>query len=245
MYKPLSAPLLLDLIRKTEAALGSGWITWAMSNHDNVRALTRAAELPQLRGDDRALAKLLIAALLSFRGGACVYQGEELGLPEAEIAFEDLQDPWGVAFWPDFKGRDGCRTPMPWSAHLLHGGFTVANPWLPIPEKHLSLAVDQQEKSPGSVLQTFRHFARWRKQYESLVKGDLVLVQTVDSVLGFERRLEKQRMLCLFNFSNQSAVQPIQGPWIATDGHGFDTARLDQSNVVLWPFGVWFGVAGD
>ena len=245
MYEGLSAASLRGVIRKTEAALGAGWITWAMSNHDNVRAVTRGAELPQLRGDDRALAKLLLAALLTFRGGACVYQGEELGLPEAEIAFEDLQDPWGVAFWPDFKGRDGCRTPMPWSAHLPHGGFTVADPWLPIPEKHLSLAVDQQEKNPGSVLEAFRRFARWRKKNESLVKGDLALVQTVDSILGFERRSEKQRVLCLFNFSNQTAVQPIQDPWVGMDGHGFDTGRLEQSNVVLSPFGVWFGALGD
>ena len=43
-----------------------------------------------------------------------MYQGEELGLGEASVAFEDLQDPYGITFWPNFKGRDGCRTPMPW-----------------------------------------------------------------------------------------------------------------------------------
>ena len=82
-----------------------------MSNHDNPRVVTRVGQSSDLQGDERALAKLLLAAVLSFRGGACIYQGEELGLPEAEIAFEDLQDPFGIEFWPDFKGRDGCRTP--------------------------------------------------------------------------------------------------------------------------------------
>ena len=60
------------------------------------------------------LAKVLIALLTSLRGSVCIYQGEELGLTEADIPFERLQDPYGIAFWPEFKGRDGCRTPMPW-----------------------------------------------------------------------------------------------------------------------------------
>jgi len=75
-----------------------------------------------------------------------VYQGEELGLTEAEIDFADLRDPWGIEFWPDFKGRDGCRTPMPWSSQLPNAGFSTAKPWLPVPREHLSLAVDKQEE---------------------------------------------------------------------------------------------------
>ena len=47
--------------------------------------------------------------LLCLRGSVCLYQGEELGLPEADIGFDDLQDPYGIEFWPEFKGRDGCR----------------------------------------------------------------------------------------------------------------------------------------
>ena len=68
-------------------------------------------------------AKLLLALLLSLRGAVCLYQGEELGLMEAKIAFEDMQDPYGIRLWPEFKGRDGCRTPMPWQTTELNGGF--------------------------------------------------------------------------------------------------------------------------
>ena len=53
---------------------------------------------------------------MSLRGSVCLYQGEELGLTEADLAFEDLQDPYGIRFWPEFKGRDGCRTPMVWDS---------------------------------------------------------------------------------------------------------------------------------
>jgi alpha-glucosidase len=243
MHRRFAAAALSEIIAKTEAVLLGGWTTWAMSNHDNPRVVTRVGQSADLHGDERALAKLLLAAVLSFRGGACIYQGEELGLPEAEIAFEDLQDPFGIEFWPDFKGRDGCRTPMPWSSGLPNGGFSVAKPWLPVPIKHLPLAVDEQEKDPHSVLQIFRKFSAWRKQHVSLVTGDLALVQAHETILAFERRGNGERILCLFNFSNRNVAQPVSGPWRPIDGHGFDEAGFEQNTVLLAPFGVWFGAS--
>ena len=69
--------------------------------------------------------------MLSLRGSVCLYQGEELGLTEAYVPFEELQDPYGKRFWPKFRGRDGCRTPMPWLgdnlyARLLRGEALAA-----------------------------------------------------------------------------------------------------------------------
>jgi alpha-glucosidase len=243
MHRRFTAASLSEIIAKTEAVLLGGWTTWAMSNHDNPRVVTRVGQSSELHGNERALAKLLLAAVLSFRGGACIYQGEELGLTEAEIAFVDLQDPFGIEFWPDFKGRDGCRTPMPWSSGLPNGGFSVPKPWLPVPVEHLPLAVDEQEKDPYSVLQMFRKFAAWRKQHVSLVTGDLALVQAHETILAFERRGNDERILCLFNFSNREVAQPVSGPWRPIGGHGFDEVGFEQNTVSLGPFGVWFGVS--
>ena len=64
------------------------------------------------RSDD--VARLAAAMLLSFEGSICLYQGEELGQTETDIVFHELTDPPGITFWPDYKGRDGCRTPMVW-----------------------------------------------------------------------------------------------------------------------------------
>jgi alpha-glucosidase len=240
MQLTFSSASLRDIIERTEAVLGAGWTTWAMSNHDNIRVVTRCGRSVDLQGDEPALAKLLLAALLSFRGGACVYQGEELGLTEADIAFADLRDPWGIEFWPDFKGRDGCRTPMPWSSQLPYGGFTTTKPWLPVPPAHLALAVNEQERDPCSVLHLFRRFLSWRKKHPALVQGDIAFVQSSEPILAFERSWNDERILCVFNFSNRDALQPVSNEWRSIDGHGF-AAGLEQENVLLPPFGAWFG----
>src|SRR5690606_34169622 len=105
-----SADYIRGTVERLEAAMTEGWPCWAISNHDVQRAVTRWGGADA--GPD--FAKMLVALVCSLRGSVCLYQGEELGLPEAEVPFEALQDPYGVAFWPNFKGRDGCRTPMPW-----------------------------------------------------------------------------------------------------------------------------------
>ncbi len=99
-----------------------GWPCWAFSNHDVRRVVTRwGGEQPS----NSICANQLIALLCSLRGSVCLYQGEELGLSEAGVPFESLRDPYGIAFWPNFKGRDGCRTPMPWNG-AEHAGFSTA-----------------------------------------------------------------------------------------------------------------------
>ena len=240
MQRTFSASFLRRAIQRTEEVLGAGWTTWAMSNHDNIRVASRFGSVEHLAGDHRSLAKVLLAALLSLRGGACIYQGEELGLPEAELDFADLQDPFGIEFWPDYKGRDGCRTPMPWSSHSPHAGFSEVKPWLPVPSDHLRLAVDLQEKDPNSVLGMFRRFIGWRRAHPALIRGAIELLRSPETILAFERSLEGERLLCVFNFSNNKAVQEIPTGWKAIEGHGFE-ALLEQERVHLPPFGAWFG----
>jgi len=229
---------LKGVTERTESVLGAGWTTWALSNHDNIRVACRYGRLPHLSGDEKALAKVLLKTVLTLRGGACLYQGEELGLTEAEIAFEDLQDPYGIEFWPEYKGRDGCRTPIPWSADLPNAGFTSGKPWLPIPPEHLSLAINEQEQDSNSVLNTFRRFATLRKQHPALVRGDLAIVASEDPVFAFERSLDGKTILCVFNFSNQESSFMISGTWQPIDDHQFGE---EFNRLLLPPFGSWFG----
>ena len=199
--KQKSAPFLHSLFSRFLKIVGNGWPCWALSNHDVMRAATRWG------GDTPApqLLRLAAAMQMSVRGTPCMYQGEELGLPEGDVPFEALQDPFGITMWPKFKGRDGCRTPMPWSANSPYLGFGDAKPWLPAQASHRALAVDQQQGRPDSMLHFYTEWLHWRKQQAALVKGEMHLLPEDAQVLAFVREAAGQRILCVFNFSETSA----------------------------------------
>lgn len=173
-----------------------GWVCWAFSNHDVTRHVSRFVQQPQER---EAVARLAISVLSTLRGSICLYQGEELGLPEAELSFEDLRDPYGIRFWPAFKGRDGCRTPMVWDAGKDQAGFSTAKPWLPVSAEHQALAVDAQEADAASVLAHYRATLAFRKAHPALVDGDMEFLATNEDVLAFTRSKGDERLLFVFN----------------------------------------------
>jgi len=190
-----SAASLEDALREAAAAVDGGAMCWAFGNHDVVRVATRWA-----RGD-RTAQHALMMLLGSLPGAVCLYQGDELGLPEAELTHDQLRDPFGITYWPEFAGRDGSRTPMPWHALAPHAGFTEGTPWLPVPEAHRALSADRQEHDPRSALHGWREFLRWRKTVPALVQGRLGAVWREGDMLGFERVLGDTRLLCVFNLS--------------------------------------------
>jgi alpha-glucosidase len=237
------------------AELGEeGWVCWSFSNHDVERAVSRWN--PKRRpGDDGggdpdpAFARMLMALLLCLRGSVCVYQGEELGLPEAELKFEELRDPFGITYWPEFRGRDGSRTPMPWRARARHAGFTEApEAWLPVPRAHRALAVDVQEEDPGALLHAWRRFLAWRRAHPALVRGTMRPLDLPEPWLGFERALDGERMLVAFNLGDAPARLDLRGGGEARPllgGHGFDAALEGTATVaVLPPYGVLFATLG-
>jgi alpha-glucosidase len=179
-----------------------------------------------------------MAFLLSLRGSVCLYQGEELWLTEAVLAEGDLRDPFGIAYWPEFRGRDGSRTPMPWRAEAVHAGFTsAAAPWLPVPEAHRSLAVDVQEADGSSLLHAFRRFLHWRRSVPALVRGTLQVVDLPSPLVGFVREYDGQRVLAVFNLSEQTVL--LDGAaYRPMEGSGFEECLADDG--WLRPFGVMF-----
>lgn len=182
-------------------AVTDGWVCWAFSNHDVVRHVSRFTE----SGAEREhIAKLAFSVLASLRGSICLYQGEELGLTEAELAFEDLRDPYGIRFWPAFKGRDGCRTPMVWETGSPNAGFSTAEkPWLPVPYDHGLLAVDGQERKPDTVLHHYRETLAFRKSHGPLIDGDMTFLDSNQDVLAFTRSKAGESLLFVFNLTRE------------------------------------------
>jgi alpha-glucosidase len=175
---------------------GGGWPMWAFSNHDVMRHASRWAR----HGTSvPAVAKQAAALLLSLQGSICLYQGEELGQTDTELAFEELTDPQGIAFWPAPVGRDGCRTPMVWQAKAPHAGFSTAGmTWLPVKPPQAAVAVDAQAGQAGSVLEFYRRMIALRKGSADLMRGATAFLDLPEPVLAFRRGA---RTLCLFNLS--------------------------------------------
>lgn len=201
IHKELTKDVIMEPFKKQAAQPGDGWPSWAFSNHDVVRAASRWHPDTYHFNHDPRLSKLSIMLLGCLRGSIYMFQGEELGLPEANLEFEDLQDPQGKYLWPEWQGRDGCRTPIPWDSSD-YCGFSKAKPWLPVQEPFKELTVEKQEKDPNSVLNFTREALKWRATQPALKLGDLEFVETpTDTLLAFKRSHEGEVLLCVFNLS--------------------------------------------
>ena len=207
----LTPALVRSALEAWPATAGTGWPSWAFSNHDAPRAVSRWAAA----GHGAQCANISMLLLVCLRGNIFLYQGEELGLPQAEIGFADLQDPEAITNWPRTLGRDGARTPMPWQADAPQAGFSSAKPWLPLGAEHFALAVDRQQRESGSSLNVARRLLALRRRSEALRTGTLRFHEVASPLLAFERTSGHEQLLCLFNLSAERRPWPhtLAGSW--------------------------------
>jgi len=236
-----SARYIRERLEVYEKIVVDGWGCWAFANHDVPRAISRWGF------DDVAdqAAPLLVALLISLRGTPCIYEGEELGLSEAELSYDEIQDPYGKTFWPDFKGRDGCRTPMPWDSSE-GAGFTTGKPWLPIPAAQRARSVAAQEANENSVLNRVRALTAWRRGVPALIRGDMTFHDAEEPVLGLSRKLDGRELLCVFNLGRgaQTFDAARFGTIAPLEGHGF-ASTLKGGVIALPPFAAFYGWAAN
>ncbi|MEM1237358.1 MAG: alpha-glucosidase family protein [Pseudomonadota bacterium] len=208
-----TAAMVAETFSRFDAAAPEGWACWAYSNHDVMRHASRWDLSP-------AAQRLFHTLMICLRGSLCLYQGEELGLPEADVPFEDIQDPYGIEFWPEFKGRDGCRTPMVWERSNNNGGFSDGASWLPVPGEHLNRAVEVQEQDPEALIHHYRRALSFRKASATLQKGAQSAMDATGPVLSFTRSHEGETVFCAFNMSDDPATAALPtGTWVATATH--------------------------
>ena len=200
---------------------GVGWPSWAFSNHDAPRWISRWAP----ENARRAYAAMVMLLFVSLRGNVIIWQGEELGLTQVDIPFEKLQDPEAIANWPLTLSRDGTRTPMPWASTETHCGFTDGEPWLPLGEDHHAMSVDLEEADAGSMLALTRKLVAFRNANEAMIIGDLQIIEAKSDFLVFERQSERQHLICAFNMGSDAVDwQPSQpGRWRIIQSVNHDT----------------------
>ncbi|SOB98095.1 alpha-glucosidase [Rhodobacter sp. JA431] len=213
-------------------AAPDGWPSWSFSNHDVQRHVTRWAKF----GAPEAVAKLAISMLASFEGTIGIYQGEELGQSETDLLYEELTDPPGLRFWPENKGRDGCRTPMVWDGSE-NAGFSSGKPWLPVKPPQAARNVAAQENDPTSVLSHYHDMLAFRRASEALRAGRSTFLDLPEPVLGFTRDAAGETLTCLFNLGSE----PVDLPGITGTPTGpVLAAEVTKTGVKLGPNGaIW------
>jgi len=185
-----SAAEFADVIRGTLSALAEVGAppTWVLSNHDVVRHPTRYGGGPV----GLARAKAATLAMLALPGSAYLYQGEELGLEQVDVAEEHRQDPaWlrtRTSEAPE-PGRDGCRVPLPWAGTTPPYDFSPegVSPWLPQPETWAPLTAAAQSQAPGSTLQFYRAALAARREHALGAGNEVTLLDARTDVLTFRR----------------------------------------------------------
>jgi alpha-glucosidase len=225
--------------------------TWVLSNHDVPREVSRFAR-PQRVGAGRVwLSDLLeepadfevgrrrarAAALLTLAlpGGAYVYQGEELGLPEAEaLPVDALQDPLYLQSHGANLGRDGCRVPLPWSGDAPPYGFSPAGAstpsWLPQPEDWGPLSVAAQDGRAGSTLELYRTALGMRRDRPALGDGTLRWLPSGPDVLRFAR---DPGFECVVNLGTEAVPLPAGARVLLASDELAEDGRL-PSDTAVW-----------
>ncbi|MEP9391664.1 alpha-amylase family glycosyl hydrolase [Gordonia sp. VNQ95] len=188
----------------------SGTPTWTLSNHDVEREVSRYARIDQ-RGDDQggddspidlavgsARARAMAMVELALPGTVFIYNGAELGLPNADLPDEALQDPVWERSGHTERGRDGCRVPIPWEGTEPPFGFSSSpQTWLPMPESWAPFTVERELEDISSTLSLYRQAIELRYQRPEFAGDTVEWYGAPDGCLAFRR--SEGRLVCALN----------------------------------------------
>ena len=216
---PWNPGWVMDQIIKREEAFNAAgiWPTTVMSNHDLPRAASRYA-----RGENDAQSFLAMTLLLTLRGTPFMYYGEEIGMRDIQLRRNEILDPPGKKYWPIYKGRDGCRSPMQWNDSTF-AGFSTAKPWLPNHPNYTRRNVSSQQADPDSLINFTKKLLALRKEIPALRGGNFSPLKTPQGMLAYLRQTEDQTVLVGLNFSRGKAKFSLpDGDWriLLTSGKG-------------------------
>jgi alpha-glucosidase len=213
---------LAEVVARTQELLpAEAWPVWTMSNHDIVRAPTRWG------AGDAARARLAMLLLLTLRGTPVLYYGDEIGMAQTEVPPERMRDPVGLRRDEHKPGRDGARTPMPWSAED-GGGFTApgVDPWLPFGDLGAANVADQRE-NPGSMLHLCRDLIALRREDADLRTGGYAPLPTPDGVWAYRRG---ERAAVALNLSGSARrIEGVRGTVAVATDRARDGERLGDA----------------
>jgi alpha-glucosidase len=195
LNKEMNAEYFKHVVRFTEDMIEDGWPCWSLSNHDCTRMMSRYNCFNEREG----FQQMMLLLLLSLRGTPIIYYGEDIDMEEYRISKEEVKDPQGIRFWPEIKGRDGCRLPFPWDSKASNQGFNEGEkPWLPAKN---TLTLDKAVADPNSTFHVLKEMLTIRKNYPALQIGNFREILIEGKCFVFERKTVNQTILIAANFS--------------------------------------------
>jgi alpha-glucosidase len=201
-----SARSIEKIIADYERALPAGaWPNWVLGNHDRPRVASRV-------GPDQARVAAML--LLTLRGTPTLYYGDEIGMHQVAIAPGQVRDPFEKNVPGIGVGRDGCRTPMQWSA-ADNAGFSTSTPWLPVASDFIHENVVNLEADARSILSLYKALIDLRKKMPELVSGDYLPIAAQGDLLLYRRQTEGKAVVIALNLG----AEPVS---IASDAAGLD-----------------------
>ena len=204
---PWNARAIARLIERYEGLLPPGaWPNWVLGNHDRPRIASRLGERQ---------ARVAAMLLLTLRGTPTLYYGDEIGLPQAAIPPDRVQDPFERNVPGLGLGRDGCRTPMQWDGSRF-AGFSAVESWLPLSEGAGSRNVETQRGDRGSILNLYRQLLALRRQHPALSTGRYQPIEAEGDVLAFLRELDGERFLVALNLGGCPASDALPAKYYGT-----------------------------
>jgi alpha-glucosidase len=199
-----SARSIEKIIADYERALPAGaWPNWVLGNHDRPRVASRV-------GQEQARVAAML--LLTLRGTPTLYYGDEIGMHQVAIAPDQVRDPFEKNVPGIGVGRDGCRTPMQWSA-APYAGFSTATPWLPLSDDFVHENVVNLEADSRSILSLYKALIDLRRKLPQLVSGDYAPVAAEGDLLLYRRQAEDKAVVIALNLG----AEPVS---IASDAAG-------------------------
>lgn len=200
---PWNGPAIRGFVAAYDAAVPSfGWPVYVLGNHDRDRLVSRLG----------AQARAAALFLLTVRGAPYIYNGEELGMPNGEVAPEQYQDPQGINVG---ISRDLCRTPFHWTGDAK-AGFTTGTPWLPVGSTAGTLNVETESADPHSFLSLYRALLAVRRAHPALHAGTMTLLDTPETTLAFVREDGGERFLSAINFTGEAQTLALPALGAAT-----------------------------
>ncbi|WP_347299922.1 alpha-glucosidase [Dolosigranulum savutiense] len=229
---------LVDLKRtlaKWQTELGDeGWNSLFWNNHDTPRIVSRWGNDKEYRQES---AKLFAILLHLMKGTPYIYQGEEIGMTNYEMAsLDDIYDIESINMYHErlaaghseadiltsinAKGRDHARTPMQWRGDQAHAGFTAGQPWIPVNDNFTEINVAQNLAEEDSVFATYQQLIQYRRDHDIVVKGDFqLLYPDHPAVFAYKRQWQDNAFVVFANVSEE--VQTV------------DVAELSLHDVII------------